>query len=82
MQGDDSGDTESVTVSVFGNGEDGADIQTSMSADEREISEILRSKAFSARADMTHEPGKVGVLVMTSFLSKDLTEYLDFVGDL
>lgn len=82
VRGDDTGGNEDVTTSVSGNGEDGANIQMSMSADESEISEILRSKAFSARADITDEPGKVGVLVVTSLLGKNLMECLDFVGDL
>lgn len=82
VRGDDTGGNEDVTTSVSGNGEDGADVQMSMSADESEIAEILLSKAFSSRADMTDEPAKVGVLVVTSPLGNDLMEYLDFVGDL
>lgn len=82
VRGDATGGNERVATSVSGNGDDGADIQILISADESEISEILRSKAFSARADMTDEPGKVGVLVVPSLLGKDLMECLDLVGDL
>lgn len=65
-------------MSVSSSGDDGVDIQISMSAEESEISEIVRSNAFSARADTTDEPGKVGI----PFLGEDLIKCLDLVGDL